>query len=108
MPAARAGFPVIAAFIHRLSSVRSGAWSRSRVEKTLDKAGTDPYATPSMSSPSAREMLARGRTFVHVWTERGDLKDAGEEEGREEGNEEEEVSGPGTRGGGPITLPVLS
>jgi hypothetical protein len=53
-------------------------------------------------------MLARGVDFVHFWTERGDLKDAGEEEGREEGNEEEEVSGPGIRGGGPITLPVLS
>jgi hypothetical protein len=53
-------------------------------------------------------MLARGVASVHFWTERGDLKDAGEEEGREEGNEEEEVSGPGIRGGGPITLPVLS
>jgi hypothetical protein len=79
-----------------------------RIEKTLDKAGTDPYATRSMSSSSAREMLTRGLASVHVWTERGDLRDAGEEEGREEGNEEEEVSGPGIRGGGPITLPVLS
>ena len=78
------------------------------MEKTLDKVGSDPYATRSMSIPSAREMLARGMASVHFWTERGDLKDAGEEEGREEGNEEEEVSGPGIRGGGPITLPVLS
>lgn len=52
-----------------------------------------------MSTPSAREMLASEVASVHVWTERGDLKDAGEEEGREEGNEEEEVSGPGNKGG---------
>ena len=78
------------------------------MEKTLDKVGSDPYATRSMSTPSAREMLARGVDSVHFWTERGDLKDAGEEEGREEGNDDEEVSGPGIRGGGPITLPVLS
>jgi hypothetical protein len=43
------------------------------------------------------------------WTERGDFKHAGKEEGRsQEGrNEEEEVGAPGCvgRGGGPITSP---
>ena len=73
------------------------------LKKTLDKARAPPYATPSMSSPLSPEMLIGG-FFVHAWTERGDLINGCEEEGCQEGRlEEEEVSAPGTRGGGPIT-----
>jgi hypothetical protein len=39
-------------------------------------------------------MLIRGADPVHAWTERGDLENAGQEEGSEEGDQEEEV-GPG-------------
>ena len=63
---------------------------RSGAEKMLDKVGTDPYATPSMSSPLATDMWARGPSYVHLWTERGDLKNGREEEGCEEGSQEEE------------------
>jgi hypothetical protein len=73
------------------------------LKKSLDKAQEGPYPTPSMSSPLSPEMLNRGFS-VHSWTERGDPANAGEEEGCQEGRlEEEEVSAPGTRGGGPIT-----
>jgi len=34
-----------------------------------------------MSSPLVREMLKRGALSVQSWTERGDLRNAGEEEG---------------------------
>jgi hypothetical protein len=52
-------------------------------------------------------MLIGGADHVHSWTERGDLKNACQEEGRQEGHEEEEVTAPGCvgRGGGPITSP---
>ena len=72
---------------------------RSGAEKMLDMGGTDPYATPSMSSPLATDMWARGPSYVHLWTERGDLKNGREEEGCEEGSEEEEVRAPGKKGG---------
>ena len=36
-------------------------------------------------------MLIRGADPVHAWTERGDLENAGQEEGSEEGDQEEEV-----------------
>ena len=82
---------------------------RSRSKKTLDKVGGGPYATASMSSPLSPEMLTKGADHVQPWTERGDLKNAGQEEGCQEGRkQEEEVSAPGIRGGGPITLPSLS
>jgi hypothetical protein len=63
-------------------------------KKRLDKALSAPYPTPSMSSPLSPDMLKRGPYPVHSWTERGDLTNAGQEEGRrEEGrSEEEEVS----------------
>jgi hypothetical protein len=57
-------------------------------------------------------MLIGAADLVHIWTERGDLKHAGEEEGRsQEGrNEEEEVGAPGCGGKGRWTdhLPILS
>jgi hypothetical protein len=55
-------------------------------------------------------MLIRGADPVQIWTERGDLTNAGEEEGCQEGrNQEEEVGAPGCvgRGGGPITSPFF-
>ena len=51
-------------------------------------------------------MLARA-TLVHSWTERGDLKNAREEEGRQEGKEEEVARRPEKREGGPIALPCF-
>ena len=79
-------------------------WSMARPpgEKTLDKLGLPPYATPSMRSPLSPEMLNRGAT-VQVWTERGDPLNAGQEEGCQEGDQEEEVSAPGKKGGWRIT-----
>ena len=63
-------------------------------KKTLDNVEVGPYATASMSSPLSPEMLNRGSS-VHAWTERGDLENAGQEEGSEEGDQEEEVRAPG-------------
>ena len=81
---------------------------RLRAKKKLDKPERRPYATASMSSPLSPEMLKRGALHpVHDWTERGDLENAGQEEGCEEEGCEEEVSAP-ERGGGPITLPRFS
>ena len=79
-------------------------WSMERPprEKTLDKAESPPYATPSMRSPLSPEMLNRGAT-VPLWTERGDPLNAGQEEGCQEGDQEEEVSAPGKKGGWRIT-----
>ena len=78
------------------------------LKKSLDKLLERPYPTPSMSSPLSPEMLNRGSS-VHAWTERGDSENGREEEGRQEGRfEEEEVSAPGTRGGGPITPSTFS
>ena len=75
-------------------------WSmeRRKGEKTLDKASVASYPTPSMRSPLSPDMLTRGPHSVHSWTERGDLTNAGEEEGCQEGDEEEEVSAPGKGG----------
>jgi len=47
-------------------------------------------------------MLKRGAT-VQPWTERGDLLNAGEEEGSQEGDQEEEVGAPGKKGGWSFT-----
>ena len=81
---------------------------RRVLKKNLDKGMGAPYPTPSMSSPLSPTMLIRGSS-VHAWTERGDYRNGREEEGRQEGRiEEEEVSAPGTRGGGPITPSTLS
>ena len=68
-------------------------------KKTLDKPQGDPYATPSMQSPLSPDMLKRGAYPVQSWTERGDHKNAGQEEGCQEEGFEEEVSAPGTKGG---------
>ena len=91
--------------VHRLSLTCSEAWAVARAKKRLDKVWGAPYATDSMSGPLSPEMLKRGAYPVHSWTERGDLNDAGQEEGCQEGDQEEEVSARGKRGGGPITLP---
>ena len=73
--------------------------ARAVLKKSLDKGYWRPYPTPSMSSSLSPEMLTRGSS-VHAWTERGDLTNAGEEEGCQEGRlEEEEVGAPGTMGG---------
>ena len=81
---------------------------RRLLKKILDKGEWRPYPTPSMSSPLSPTMLIRGSS-VQTWTERGDYRNGREEEGRQEGRiEEEEVSAPGTRGGGPITPSTLS
>lgn len=53
---------------------------RAVTQKTLDKVCGDPYATASMLSPLVPEMLKRGALSVQSWTERGDLRNAGEEE----------------------------
>jgi hypothetical protein len=47
-------------------------------------------------------MLTRG-AIVQFWTERGDPLNAGQEEGCQEGDQEEEVSAPGKKGGWLIT-----
>ena len=71
-------------------------------EKTLDKVKLAPYATPSMRGPLSPEMLTRGTT-VQIWTERGDPLNAGQEEGCQEGDQEEEVGAPGKKGGWILT-----
>ena len=85
--------------------------SRAEGKKMLDKGGVGSYPTASMSSPGSPEMLIRAADPVQIWTERGDLTNAGQEEGRsQEGrNEEEEVGAPGFSGKGGWTdhLPVL-
>ena len=68
----------------------------------LDKVKWAPYATPSMRGLLSPEMLKRGAT-VQIWTERGDPLNAGQEEGCQEGNQEEEVGAPGKKGGWSIT-----
>ena len=51
-------------------------------------------------------MLEMKAEPVHAWTERGDLTNAREEEGGQEGLEEEEVNGcPGKGGVSTFTLP---
>ena len=74
-------------------------------EKTLDKVKLAPYATPSMRGPLSPEMLTRGTT-VQIWTERGDPLNAGQEEGCQEGDQEEEVGAPGKGGVDRFTLPT--
>ena len=100
--AVRIGFPTS---VHRLSPSPCEESAKPHAKKDLDKVKVAPYPTPSMSGPLSPDMLKRGANPVHFWTERGDLNDAGEEEGCQEGDQEEEVSAPGKRGGGPITLP---
>jgi hypothetical protein len=68
-------------------------------KKKLDKHLGRPYATPSMSTPSSPDILEWRATNVHIWTERGDLKNARKEEGGQEGHEEEEVTGCPGKGG---------
>ena len=63
-------------------------------KKMLDTRGVGPYATSSMRTPSSPTMLSEG-DLVQSWTERGDLKDAGEEEGQ---GQEEEVRRPRVKG----------
>jgi hypothetical protein len=71
-------------------------------EKMLDKVKRAPYATPSMRGLLSPEMLKRGAT-VQIWTERGDPLNAGQEEGSQEGDQEEEVGAPGKKGGWSFT-----
>jgi len=78
-------------------------------KKKLDNLQGGPYATASMSGPLSPDMLKRGAPHpVHVWTERGDLENAGQEEGCQEEGCEEEVSAPGKGGVESITLPRFS
>ena len=79
-------------------------WSMacSSGEKMLDKVKRAPYATPSMRGLLSPEMLKRGAT-VQIWTERGDPLNAGQEEGSQEGDQEEEVGAPGKKGGWSFT-----
>lgn len=76
-------------------------WSMGRLEtkKKLDKVKPGTYPTPSMSMPPSPDMWETGVNFVHSWTERGDLTNAREEEGGQEGLEEEEVNGCPGKGG---------
>ena len=50
-------------------------------KKKLDNPSTPPYPTPSMSTPSSPDILEWGLSQAQLWAERGDLTDAGEEEG---------------------------
>ena len=68
----------------------------------LDKVKLPPYATPSMRRSLSPEILKRGAT-VQIWTERGDPLNAGQEEGSQEGDKEEEVGAPGKKGGWSFT-----
>ena len=80
------------------------------MKKMLDIGVSAPYPTPSMSTPSSPDILERGAQFaqfVHAWTERGDLTNAREEEGGQEGLEEEEVNGCPGKGGVSIHPPVF-
>jgi len=59
----------------------------------------------SLLSP---EMLFQEAKPVQLWTERGDHTNAREEEGRQEGDEEEEVGAPGCgKGRWTDHLPIL-
>ena len=58
-----------------------------------------------MSTPSSPDILEWGQSLVHLWTERGDLTDASQEEGRKEGDEEEEVRGCPGKGGSSVSRP---
>src|SRR6266699_3279526 len=54
----------------------------------------------------SRDEIANDRNWgatVPLWTERGDPLNAGQEEGCQEGDQEEEVSAPGKKGGWMIT-----
>jgi hypothetical protein len=60
-----------------------------------------------MSTPSSPDILEWEGSQAQFWAERGDLKDAGEEEGQE-GRQEEEVRGcPGKGGWNQFTLPLF-
>jgi hypothetical protein len=72
---------------------------RLETKKKLDNPEPGTYPTPSMSIPPSPDMWERGVLFVQAWTERGDLTNAREEEGGQEGLEEEEVNGCPGKGG---------
>jgi hypothetical protein len=80
---------------------------RFLLKKMLDNALGDAYPTPSMSMSSSPDILEMGACFVHAWTERGDLQNAREEEGGQEGHEEEEVTGCPGKGGVSIHPPLF-
>ena len=73
----------------------------------LDKSPAGTYPTPSMSMFPSPDILGMRVQNVHAWTERGDLTNAREEEGGQEGLEEEEVNGcPGKGGVSHSPLPL--
>lgn len=71
----------------------------SATEKSLDKWKTDPYPTPSMSSPLSPDRLITGFEMSILGPKGGIPIHGREEEACQEGSEEEEVSVPGMKGG---------